>query len=883
MAGTRCCKPAQCFRRGACRFHFPYPVTAEPRAFINRVGGKPRKTFAAIRNDPWLNQHSKIILLAWRANVDMQPVLDREAASKYISKYASKPEAQSESYHAALKDFCSRLPRGLPAERAVQSLFARMAADRDISAQEAIHLLLGEPLVGCSRGFVNLNAQIDAPHVLREPVDSDDGDAAFREPFFSHYQTRPAYAAHLNAVDFCKQYSVSHHPSFLLLRFRVLDIHRLPGDGVTGFHARRKPVVVRAWPRTSSIPARHDPAFEHWAIAQLRLYKPHRSIQELSTPSVDTVFSQHLACGGFPNLLQLSTAEETEADSDEVPDDAEDNLLRTAPLETDLLQDDYQVLMDVARLPCESTQLLGLRELDLAYPWPTSWNDFSFKTLVSWIGDTKKTLAVPPLEVGVVSTESFSSTQRFAFCVIEEHCFANRQNDQLLMIVLGTAGTGKSYLINAVRQRFRRDGEEDRVKVTAPTGIAATNISGTTIYSLLVLMKATLTSQRLLGLQQLMQEVKLLIIDEYSFLSAAFFDLLDQRLRSVFPHSHRPFGGLNIVLCGDPAQLPPVRAQPVYAHRGTTEHVAARFHLFQTVVELDRPFRQVGSDHRQVQFRDLLGRVADCVATEEDWKWLQNRRGCCLTPSENDVFDGSKYIVATNKVRHKINYERLSQLAPVMVIPQYDDAVQLTDIQILDGERLENNELHVFAVGAEVMLSNNLWTEAGLVNGSCGIVRSLLVPPPPDNSDCRIVMVDFPDYHGPVLSPHSPTVVPITQVRTPHFRGLPLSLSWAITIHKSQGLSMDHVTVDLGEREFAAGITFVALSRAKRFDSLRTVAFDFDRYRHIENGINVQARRFEFTRLRILALQTLQYVFPLFVRALTPTLTVHLARTYTLL
>jgi hypothetical protein len=91
---------------------------------------------------------------------------------------------------------------------------------------------------------------------------------------------------------------------------------------------------------------------------------------------------------------------------------------------------------------------------------------------------------------------------------------------------------------------------------------------------------------------------------------------------------------------------------------------------------------------------------------------------------------------------------------------------------------------------------------------------------------------------------------------------------------------MDHVTVDLGEREFAAGISFVALSRTKCFDSLRMVAFDFDRYRHFENGINVEARRFEFTRLRILALHTLQYVFPLFERALTLTLTVRLTRTY---
>ena len=130
IQGTRRCSPAQCFRRGSCRFHFPYPVTDEPRAFIERVGNKPRKNFAAVRNDPWLNQHAKIVLLAWRANVDMQPVLDREAAMKYISKYASKPEALSDSYHAALKDFCSRLPRGLPAERAVQSLFCHRRGTR---------------------------------------------------------------------------------------------------------------------------------------------------------------------------------------------------------------------------------------------------------------------------------------------------------------------------------------------------------------------------------------------------------------------------------------------------------------------------------------------------------------------------------------------------------------------------------------------------------------------------------------------------------------------------------------------------------------------------------------------------------------------------------
>jgi hypothetical protein len=121
-------------------------------------------------------------------------------------------------------------------------------------------------------------------------------------------------------------------------------------------------------------------------------------------------------------------------------------------------------------------------------------------------------------------------------------------------------------------------------------------------------------------------------------------------------------------------------------------------------------------------------------------------------------------------------------------------------------------------------------------------------------------MVNFPNYRGPPLSESAPTVVPITQIRTQFFAGLPLSLSWAITIHKSQGMSLDHVTVDLGRTEFAAGMTFVALSRARRFDGLRVVSFDFDRYKRIACGKHVDARREEFRRLRLLAAATVEFV-----------------------
>jgi hypothetical protein len=142
--------------------------------------------------------------------MDLQPVLDRTAAIKYVSKYASKPEVASDSYHQALGAFCTHLPRHLPAERAAQSLFAKMAADRDISAQEAVHLLLGEKLVGCSRSFVNLNADDDVARAFTDTVELDDEDVAFKTTFFERYRTRPAQHEQMNAVQFCKTFDVNH-------------------------------------------------------------------------------------------------------------------------------------------------------------------------------------------------------------------------------------------------------------------------------------------------------------------------------------------------------------------------------------------------------------------------------------------------------------------------------------------------------------------------------------------------------------------------------------------------------------------------------------------------------------------------------------------------
>jgi type II secretory pathway predicted ATPase ExeA len=160
--------------------------------------------------------------------------------------------------------------------------------------------------------------------------------------------------------------------------------------------------------------------------------------------------------------------------------------------------------------------------------------------------------------------------QCVAFDLIYEHTLGPLHAKQLLFIVVSTAGTGKSFLINAIHYLFEEQLCPPLLKVIAPTGIAAANIQGLMVFSLLSLMNHNLSRQWLHRIQTVMKDVKLLVIDEYSFLSIATINTLDSCLRQIFLRQPRPFHGLNVVLCGDPAQLPPVLGQPVYVHRGLT-------------------------------------------------------------------------------------------------------------------------------------------------------------------------------------------------------------------------------------------------------------------------------------------------------------------------
>ena len=154
---------------------------------------------------------------------------------------------------------------------------------------------------------------------------------------------------------------------------------------------------------------------------------------------------------------------------------------------------------------------------------------------------------------------------------------------------------------------------------------------------------------------------------------------------------------------------------------------------------------------------------------------------------------------------------------------------------------------------ARVMLTTNLWIEAGLVNGSLRYIRNIVyklgtAPPKPP----AYVIIEFDNYSGVPFDDHHPNIIPIAPLQRGRTFQLPLRLAWALTIHKSQGLTLSKEIIDIGPRE-RARLTFVAVSHVKSLEFLRIMPpFTYDRYKKMKSEKQLSKRKVEECRLRSL-------------------------------
>ena len=310
---------------------------------------------------------------------------------------------------------------------------------------------------------------------------------------------------------------------------------------------------------------------------------------------------------------------------------------------------------------------------------------------------------------------------------------------------------------------------------------------------------------------------------------------VDRCLRQIFPHhSQQVFGGCSCLLFGDFGQLPPVMDLPLYTTHSRTElsdQGRIAYQSFSQAIVLDQVMRQTGNHPSQVQFCNILLRLRDGKANVVDWNHLMEQ-----TPTKvHDLSSFSNalrlYPTLVAVVEHKITTLHDSG-KPIAVIKAVHTGTNAAKAPADDAGGLE--AVTSLAHSPRVMLTSNLWVEFGLVNGAMGTIEAVCYQSggPPDLPVA--VMVHFNKYCGPSLQNG---VVPITPIRRTWSASgvncsrlqLPLKLAWAVTIHKSQGLTLDKVVIDIGKREFSSGLTFVACSRVRKLQDLFSPPFDFQR------------------------------------------------------
>lgn len=394
--------------------------------------------------------------------------------------------------------------------------------------------------------------------------------------------------------------------------------------------------------------------------------------------------------------------------------------------------------------------------------------------------------------------------------------------------ITGAPGAGKTYLLRHFIDEARDKGRS--VAVTASTGIAATHLQGRTIHSWSGIgVSQSPTPELLRHIRtrrgKALRAADILVIDEISMLPAWFFDLLDQVLRHV-RHIDEPFGGIQLVISGDFFQLPPVTRRAGRGEDGTdagrgSDSRRAWFRSNYTKAGLDPDGFITGSFVWQVmdlkicylteQYRQKGGGLLNVLThmrqgsvTRADHDLLEGRVG--MLPGDDEV---AVSLFPTNRQADGLNTRRLDQIdAPAHDWDQSASGperfVRTLRSQVLAPEHLELRE------GAAVMALRND-PEHEYANGSLGRVSGYArksgypIVDFDNSAQCVISPVDWKMMDGDI------ELACLTQI--------PLRLAWAITIHKSQGMTLDAAVMDL-RRSFSPGMGYVALSRVQSLDGL---------------------------------------------------------------
>lgn len=815
-----------------CRFRYPKAVTQDS-AFVKN---ERTEIFEPKRNDESMGKYNPYFTSIWRANTDISPISNSKEAAEYIGKYAGKAETASLSYITTMRSQMNAI-KDTDTRKVISKFFVRSLGDRDYSAQEVIHILMDWPLYRCSRSFVtvNLGKEQWLPLSLN---DNDTTNNAMKISQLKKYLDRNILLENYNFLQFLQGVKVQKETVIIPEKSKIVRI--FPKLYKTGdllldqkYYQQKCILLIPFRGNINSILMKST--FENWSSLYFAYFGKETNDE--------------------PTLFDLDQTDEIAISN------PADYLERNA----------FEHLSSVGS--DEDYSYLGLRLIDLNYQWNYNNNRFPPINVAELFLENFANYSInnaphsASIQYSAEQTDILNLVDKQIKFLKENNNISGRITDFPRTIYLqGKAGSGKSTIIEEIRYRVEKELSPDAISLVAPTGVAAHHINGCTIHSAFGIPVnrkpyEQLNGPALLRFTNRFRNVKFLIIDEHSMISARILSFIEKRVHEIHPNEpDQLFPGLFVYFFGDIRQLVPVLDLPMYIDPTNITNPELLYGInvfrnFEKYVELQLCQRQKGDNN----FSEFLDRLANGDITDTDYAMLCARRESVLSLQEKQKFENAIRLFRKNDDVDAYNEYilRCTNLPVARIVAKSSGNFEPNTKK--DRQSGMANVL-LLSIGTRVMLRRNLCTPAGLVNGAIGVVKYIVY----HNKDCppklpSYVLIEFDNYKGPYFVEKCIPILPVEFHWTENNQEcttvqLPLSIAHAITFYKSQGLTLENAVIDISNTEgTSAGGTYVAISRLRCINDLMLkIPYSKDRW----NITNLETHKrkmkaLEFIRSRI--------------------------------
>jgi len=848
-----------------CRFGFPRPVRAEIEVSdvidcmaISRNKQPRKRLYQLPRNDSeqYVNDYNPALLLANQANVDVQYIGHLGSRLPYyITDYITKHERseQDAMWHDI---FTSTKTLGSNA----MSFLLKSIKSRQVGANEAADRLLGHKLHSKSRQlrFADLAPSDKAKRVLKPASQIDfilKNNPDSCDIFQLHwvldvYPDRPDELESCSLHEFLgwfeKEMSTRKKSEQFALKTHCCSLRR----------RKDKPYIVT---HQTINPNQSDEHKELYFYYLLKLFKPWRTEADLCLPGKSYYKTYNIEKSSLPEMksyhemnVQIS---EQEQDMEKAITERAQSMRQAQ--EEGVAAEDQESAFDGCRTDHLRTAMQDVIDAHVR----------SVQQNTADNGDLTEAY-----------NELNEDQRRVVNKVVTSVC---NQQQPLHLIVSGQGGTGKSRVIDILNRIISQKMTEVSlpVVIAAPTGLAAFNIGGTTIHRVLSLPVehgkpanySRLQQEQLTLLRATLKGMKLLIIDEVSMVSSLTLLFIHMRLTEIMSCDEL-FGGINIVFFADFLQLPPVKGnQPfipvTFLEAKQRLGAIASIDVWKSFEydELTINMRQNGDR----EYADLLSNLRVGKLTDDHYRLLEGRQiipGLRATVSAicqryNQLVEEDQFpliLMPKTSLCDEVNTAMLNRIGnEIQKLTAVDNLDTITDKKIMkkvqqaydkcgeDVTRTAGLEKDLqLCIGCKVMLKRNKNVDAGLVNGSIGTVVAFNKSSVNNTNTINSITVKFEKIETTVDIERDSASFEVLKSIYYTRKQFPLMLAFAITIHKSQGLSLHTAIVDAGSTNFGCGMVYVALSRVTSLSGLHLIDLDRSKITCDQKAVD------EYNRLR---------------------------------